>query len=46
MAGFVLGGILGIFLTSLRAALIGGLVPAGLLAAVSIVAAITQAYSD
>lgn len=46
VTSLLLGGILGVFLTASRAALFGALVPAGLLALLSLTGAIFQAFSD
>lgn len=49
MSAFVslfLGGVLAIFLTPVRAILIGALIPAGLLAVISILGSIWQAYFE
>lgn len=42
----LLGGVLGVFMTATRAALIGACVPAGLLILVSVIGATVQAFSD
>jgi hypothetical protein len=46
IASAILGAILGAFITPLKAVLIGGLVPAGLLVVLSVGGSVTQAFGD